>query len=122
MRKYHYSVPGPLDVEAIRSAAELLTGTWDYQSFCAAKRTKKSTVRTIYEIAVTQEGEDILLTFHGNGFLYNMVRILSGTLIEVGLGKRLPQSMREILKARDRSAAGFTAPAQGLCLTEVRYD
>lgn len=122
MRKYYYMLAEPLDLEAMKEAARLLTGTWDYQSFCSTKRSKKSTVRTVYEIALVQEKEDIILTFYGNGFLYHMVRILTGTLIEVGLGKRTPQSMREILKAGDRSAAGFTAPAQGLCLAEVEYD
>lgn len=122
MRKYYYMISEPLDLEAMREAAGLLTGTWDYQSFCSAKRTKKSTVRTVYKIELTQEREDIIFTFYGNGFLYHMVRILTGTLIEVGLGKRTPQSMREILEAGERSAAGFTAPAQGLCLAEVEYD
>lgn len=122
MRKYYYMVQEPLQVDAMREAAKQLVGTWDYQSFCSTKRSKKSTVRTVHEIAIRQEGEDIILTFHGNGFLYNMVRILSGTLIEVGLGKRTPQSMREILEAKDRAAAGFTAPPQGLCLIEVEYD
>lgn len=122
LRRYYYQVKEPLDVEAMRSAAGLLTGTWDFQSFCSAKRSKKSTVRTVYEIRVEREGDDLLLLFHGNGFLYHMVRILTGTLIEVGLGKRSPESVREILEARDRAAAGFTAPAQGLCLREVEYD
>ena len=122
MRKYYYMVPEALDLSAMREAAKQLAGTWDYQSFCSTKRSKKSTVRTVHDIAVRKEGEDIILTFHGNGFLYNMVRILTGTLIEVGLGKRTPQSMREILEAKDRSAAGFTVPAQGLCLVEVEYD
>lgn len=122
MRKYYYMVQEPLQVDAMREAAKQLAGTWDYQSFCSTKRSKKSTVRTVHEIAIRQEGADIILTFHGNGFLYNMVRILTGTLIEVGLGKRTPQSMREILEAKDRAAAGFTAPAQGLCLVEVEYD
>lgn len=122
LRKYSYQVEEALDLEAMRRAAELLTGTWDFQSFCSAKRSKKSTVRTIYEIRLDREGDDILLTFYGDGFLYNMVRILTGTLIETGLGRRSPESMREILEKKDRAAAGFTAPAQGLCLREVRYD
>lgn len=122
MRKYYYMVQEPLQVDAMCEAAKQLTGTWDYQSFCSTKRSKKSTVRTVHEIAIRQEGADIILTFHGNGFLYNMVRILTGTLIEVGLGKRNPGEMRLILEAKDRSAAGFTAPAQGLCLVEVEYD
>lgn len=122
MRKYYYNVKEPLDLPLMRKAAELLCGTWDYQSFCSAKRTKKSTVRTVYEIDVREECGDVVITFHGNGFLYNMVRIMTGTLIEVGLGKRMPQSMTEILEAKDRMAAGFTAPPQGLCLVEVEYD
>lgn len=122
LRRYYYQVEETLDVEAMRRAAETLVGTWDFQSFCSAKRSKKSTVRTVYDIGLTKEGDDLILTFHGNGFLYNMVRILTGTLIEVGLGKRSPESMREILDKKDRAAAGFTAPAQGLCLLEVEYD
>ncbi len=122
LRKYSYQIEEPLDLKAMRQAAELLTGTWDFQSFCSAKRSKKSTVRTIYDIRLDREGDDILLTFYGNGFLYNMVRILTGTLIETGLGRRSPESMTEILEKKDRAAAGFTAPAQGLCLKEVKYD
>lgn len=122
LRKYYYQIEEPLDVVSMRLAAENLTGTWDFQSFCSSKRSKKSTVRTVYNISLTKKEADLILTFHGNGFLYNMVRILTGTLIEVGLGKRSPESMREILDRKDRAAAGFTAPAQGLCLVEVEYD
>lgn len=121
-RKYYYQVEKPLNLEAMRKAAGMLVGTWDFQSFCSLKRSKKSTVRTIYEIAVRQEGDEVVLTFYGNGFLYNMVRILAGTLIEVGLGERNAESMQAILEKKDRAAAGFTAPAQGLCLLEVEYD
>lgn len=122
LRKYSYQVKEKLDVEMMRRAAEELTGTWDFLSFCSTKRSKKSTVRTIYEISIIPDGDDLLLIFRGNGFLYNMVRILTGTLIEVGLGMKNPESMKEILEKKDRAAAGYMAPAQGLCLVEVEYD
>lgn len=83
---------------------------------------KKSSVRTIYRIEVQEFSQEIILTFTGNGFLYNMVRILVGTLIEVGRGERKPETMEEILSGCDRSLAGFTAPARGLTLLEVRYE
>ena len=82
---------------------------------------KKSTVRTVRNIQITQEGDELILDFYGDGFLYHMVRILVGTLIEVGEGKRRPEEMSEILQKKDRQAAGFTAPAEGLCLMNVEY-
>ncbi len=82
---------------------------------------KKSTVRTIYEIRIEEEGKRLTLSFRANGFLYNMVRILTGTLLEVGLGLRSAQSVAEALESKDRSLAGPTAPAQGLCLWELQY-
>lgn len=120
-RKYQYRVDGPLDVPAMERAAALLTGTHDYRSFCSNKRYKKSTVRTVCAIELTQSGSDLTLTFRGDGFLYNMVRILTGTLLEVGQGERDAETMSAILTAKDRSAAGKTAPAQGLTLVEVIY-
>lgn len=120
-RKYQYRVDGPLDVPAMERAAALLTGTHDFRSFCSNKRYKKSTVRTIYAIEIKQQGSDLTLTFRGDGFLYNMVRILTGTLLEVGRGEREAETMPAILAARDRAAAGRTAPAQGLTLVEVIY-
>lgn len=86
-------------------------GTHDFKSFCANKRMKKSTVRTIYDIKIEQKEQRLVLSFTGNGFLYQMVRILTGTLIEVGEGKRSPVEMEEILAAENREAAGFTAPS-----------
>lgn len=122
-RRTQYELGENLDIEAMRKAAELLIGVHDFKSFCGNKKMKKSTVRTLYSITVSQDPESSLveLRFVGNGFLQNMVRILSGTLIEVGLGKRDWQSMIDILDAKDRQAAGFTAPAEGLCLMEVWY-
>ena len=121
-RKYQYRVEGPLDLAAMERASELLTGTHDYRSFCANRRYKKSTVRTVRAIEVRADGPEVTLTFRGDGFLYNMVRILAGTLIEVGLGERAAEDMPAVLAARDRSAAGKTAPAQGLTLLEVEYE
>lgn len=120
-RKYQYQVDGPLDLAAMERAAALLAGTHDYRSFCSNKRYKKSTVRTIHTIEITADGPDVTLTFRGTGFLYNMARILTGTLLEVGLGERLPEDIPAILAAKDRAAAGKTAPAQGLTLVKVEY-
>ena len=120
-RKYQYRVEEPLDLDAMARAAELLCGRHDYRSFCANKRCKKSTVRTVTAIELARHGDELALTFRGEGFLYNMVRILTGTLLEVGLGKRRAEDMPAVLAARNRAAAGFTAPAQGLTLMEVIY-
>lgn len=122
-RRYVYDYTEPLDVNRMRKAAEYLCGTHDFKSFCGNKKMKKSTVRTIYRIMVKQEpGSSLVkLEFEGTGFLQNMVRILTGTLIEVGLGKRDAGSMPQILAALDRQAAGYTAPAEGLCLQQVFY-
>ena len=121
-RKYVYVLPQPLDLTRMRKAAEFLTGTHDFRSFCAKKSDKKSTVRTVETIEITKAGEEIRLDFVGNGFLYQMVRILTGTLIEVGQGIRKPESMPSLLEAEDRALAGYTVPAKGLCLMEVSYD
>ena len=121
-RKYIYTLGQKLDVEAMRQAAKLLCGTHDFMSFCSKKTIKKSSVRTLKSISFHERGSQLEIHVAGNGFLYNMVRILIGTLIEVGLGKRKPESMKEILEAKDRQAAGPTAPACGLFLTAVLYD
>lgn len=120
-RKYQYRVEGTLNVEEMKKAAELLCGTHDYRSFCSNKRYKKSTVRTVHAIEIAVEGADMTITFRGDGFLYNMVRIITGTLLEVGLGERRVEDMSAILAALDRSAAGKNAPAQGLTLVQVDY-
>lgn len=121
-RKYVYTLGKKLDVESMRQAAKLLCGTHDYKSFCSKKTLKKSSVRTVKTISFHEHGSQLEIHVIGNGFLYNMVRIMIGTLIEVGLGKRDPESMKEILEARDRQAAGETAPACGLFLTAVMYE
>ena len=120
-RKYSYQVPEPLDLEAMKKAASYLLGTHDFKSFCARKKMKKSTVRMIESIDFQKEGDMIQITYRGNGFLYNMVRILTGTLIEVGKGERQPEEMKEILESQERAKAGFTAPAQGLFMERVDY-
>ena len=120
-RKYRYRVDAALNVDEMKRAAALLCGTHDYRSFCSNKRYKKSTVRTVRAIDIVVEGANMDITFRGDGFLYNMVRILTGTLLEVGLGERKSEDMPAVLSALDRTAAGKTAPAQGLCLMEVEY-
>ena len=118
-QRFEYMVREPLDTAAMETAALALTGTRDYRPFCAAKRTKKSTVRTVDSIRVERDGDVIDLVFHGNGFLYNMVRILTGTIIEAGLGRLEPGDIPAIF-AGERPA-GYTAPARGLTLMEVEY-
>lgn len=120
-RKYQYRVEEPLDLAAMERAAGYLTGKHDFRSFCGNRRFKKSTVREVFHIGVEVCGSDLTLVYQGDGFLYNMVRILTGTLLEVGLGQRTPESMVDILEAKERTAAGKTAPAQGLVLQEVYY-
>ncbi|MBQ9686860.1 MAG: tRNA pseudouridine(38-40) synthase TruA [Oscillospiraceae bacterium] len=120
-RRYLYTYPAALDEEAMRAAAALLTGTHDFGAYCSLKRMKKSAVRTLYALEIERAGEELRFTLTGDGFLYNMVRILVGTLLEVGSGQRTAESVAEALEGRDRALAGFTAPAQGLTLWEVKY-
>ena len=120
-RNYLYFLDEPLDLSAMGRAAAALTGTHDYRAFCSLKRYKKSTVRTVEEIRIEALGPELRLTFSGDGFLYHMVRILTGTLLAVGRGELKPEDMADILASRDRTRAGETVPACGLCLTEVRY-
>ena len=120
-RNYLYHLHETLDVPAMRRAAEDLCGTHDYKAFCSLKRTKKSTVRRVDSITIQELGPELLFTFEGNGFLYHMVRILVGTLLEVGRGNLQPEEMGDILVSQDRKRAGETVPACGLCLVDVRY-
>lgn len=120
-RRYLYRVEEPLNLQKIQEAAELLTGTHDFKSFCSNRHMKKSTVRTIHEITFEQRDGILYIRYLGDGFLYNMVRILTGTLLEVGMGDLLPSQIPSILEGRDRSLAGPTAPAQGLFLVDVFY-
>ena len=108
-------------MDKMKEAASYLIGKHDFKSFCSNKRMKKSTVRILESIQFEQDGDMILIRYTGNGFLYNMVRILTGTLIEVGRGERKPDEMQAILDSRNREAAGFTALAQGLFMEGVEY-
>lgn len=121
-RRFVLPCPGKLDVAAMRQAAEALCGKHDFSAFCSLKNMKKSAVRELREITFEEAPEELRLYYTGDGFLYNMIRILTGTLIEVGLGQREPESMAAILQTRDRAMAGPTAPALGLTLWEVYYE
>ena len=120
-RKYVWHVNCPLDLEKMRTAAEYLTGEHDFKSFCSVHTGAKTTVRTIYSLNVERSGEIITIRVSGNGFLYNMVRIITGTLVEAGRGFRQPESVKELLDADERGKAGPTAPAQGLLLESIEY-
>ncbi len=115
---YHY----PLDVAAMQKAASLLEGEHDFKSFCSVHAQVETTVRTIYNCTVGKDGDIIKIRVTGNGFLYNMVRIIAGTLIEVGAGKRAPEEILEMLKRTDRCSAGPTAPAHGLTMIGIHYE
>ena len=121
-RKYVTTLDYVPDVAAMQRAAEVLTGEHDFKSFCSNKRMRKSTVRRLERIGIDEDGTKVVFTYTGNGFLYNMVRILTGTLLEVGLGKRKPEEMKAVLEAGSREAAGATAPPEGLFLMGVEYD
>lgn len=121
-RRYLYRVEEALNLDRMQEAAGYLTGTHDFKSFCDNRQMKKSTVRTIHEITLELENGILRIRYHGDGFLYHMVRILTGTLLEVGTGDLMPSQIPAILEARDRSFAGFTAPPQGLFLMDVYYE
>ncbi len=121
VRRFALHEPRPLDVKAMNKGAGYLVGTHDFKSFQAQGTPVKSTIRTISAASVERDGNHVILNFTGNGFLYNMVRIMTGTLIDVGLGKIEPEMVKDILLARDRTKAGMTVPPQGLCLMEVYY-
>ena len=120
-RKYVYYLEEEPDLGRMRQAAGYLKGEHDFKSFCSNPRMKKSTVRNVDRIDISRKGAYIYFTYHGTGFLQYMVRILTGTLLEVGFGRRTPESMRELLLAKDRKMAGATAPAQGLTMIKVDY-
>lgn len=120
-RKYMYQIKDPLNIEAMEKGAEYFIGEHDFKSFCSLKKYKKSTIRIIREIKIQKDGPRIVITFRGDGFLYHMVRIMTGTLIEIGLGSRDPKEIASLLMSADRTKAGFTAPPLGLCLEQVVY-
>ena len=121
-RLTNYFVSYDLDVEKMRKAAGYLIGEHDFVSFCNVRTDVEDTVRTVTEIETLKDGEEITIRISGNGFLYNMVRIIVGTLIRVGRGFYEPEKVKEILEAKDRKAAGVTAPPHGLILAEIRYE
>lgn len=122
-RLYSHFCHFNLDLEKMRQAAAELVGEHDFKSFCNVRTQVRDTVRTVYSIEVTRDQEDMItIRIRGNGFLYNMVRIIAGTLLSVGMGQRAPEDMAAILQAADRSAAGPTAPAKGLTLMGMEYE
>lgn len=134
MRRYAAFVPRELDVDAMREAANYIAGIHDFKSFCAAKAQVKTTVREVICVEIDeikdtphlfidgkQECRELIIRVSGKGFLYNMVRIIAGTLIKVGLHVYPPEYMKDIIEAKDRAKAGETAPAQGLFLKKIEY-
>ena len=120
-RRFTTWIQKPLDLDAMEQAAALLCGTNDYRAFCSLKKFKKSTVRTIEKIEIGNMGQEIRISYTGDGFLYHMVRILTGTHVEVGLGLRKPEEMTVILEGQDRTKAGRLMPPEGLTLESVEY-
>lgn len=119
--RYADHIRFPLDIRAMQKAARHLEGEHDFTSFCSAKTYVEDKVRTVYALTVERLGDEVWVICRGNGFLYNMVRIIVGTLVEVGQGKRQPDELADILAACDREKAGKTAPAKGLTMWEVVY-
>lgn len=117
-----YFYPYQLDIEKMQEAAKKIEGTHDFKAFCASGSTVKSTVRTVYSVEVRKIDNLIQIDVCGNGFLYNMVRIIAGTLISVGRHKMSPEQIIQMIERRDRSLGGPTAPPEGLTLLEVNYD
>ena len=122
MRNFSAFVYMPLDVSKMAAAARPFIGEQDFAAFCASGSSVKSTVRTIYALDVTKCGETIEITINGNGFLYNMVRIIAGTLVDVGTDKICPDDIPAIIASRDRARAGKTMPPQGLTLMQIYFD
>lgn len=120
-RNFTWHVAGSIDIEKMKEAAAYIVGEHDFKSFCCVRTQAESTVRTIYSLEVLQEGSEIIIRIKGNGFLYNMVRIITGTLIQVGKGRFMPEYVKQMLEAKDRTVAGQTAPPQGLTLVGIEY-
>lgn len=120
-RDLEYHMPIKLDIEAMQKGIKYFEGEHDFKGFKASGTSSKSSVRTIYKANIIKEGDRIIIELEGNGFLYNMVRIISGTIVDVGLGKIKPEEIPEIIDSKDRIRAGKTLPPQGLYLVEVYY-
>ena len=121
-RNLTYHVSAPLDVINMQKAIQYFIGEHDFKAFKASGTSSKSSVRTIYDAKVLKENDNIVIFLTGNGFLYNMVRIIAGTLVEVGLNKRKPEDIKTIIESKKRENAGKTLPPQGLYLANVIYD
>ncbi len=119
--RYMHTVLETVDEAKMKTAAKRFIGEHDFAGFSAVKRFKKSTVRTIYSIGVERFGDDIVIAVTGNGFLYNMVRIMAGTLLEIGLGKCGAEVIDEVFESKNRELAGVTLPGKGLTLLSVEY-
>lgn len=120
-RRYTAFISYDLDVDKMREGAAYLVGEHDFVSFCNVRTSVEDTVRTVEDIQIRKENGEIIIRITGNGFLYNMVRIIAGTLIRVGRGYYEPERVKEILEAKERTEAGVTAPPQGLVLMEIKY-
>ena len=121
-RKYMYSYTDTLDVSAMRKATQYLIGKHDFAAFCGNKKMKKSTVRTITSIDIKEKGHEIEISYTGDGFLQQMIRIMTGTLIEVGNGTKKAEDIPKILDSKTREFAGYTVPSEGLALQSVKYN
>lgn len=119
--RYVYKYPNKLDIDKMKKAADMLTGKHDFMAFCANKRTKKSTIRTVYSIDINRFGSEIQMEFVGDGFLYNMVRIMAGTILQCGTGEFDYTQIPNVLENRNRQNAGITLPPCGLTLKSVEY-
>jgi len=120
-RRYAYVFPEKLDMDAMKRASEYFCGCHDFSAFSSGKKTGKAATRTLRSITLRRVGEEVEIRFTGDGFLYNMVRILTGTMLEVGTGKRTPESIEAVFASGKRSEAGFLVPPCGLFLEQVRY-
>lgn len=120
-RDLEYHMPIKLDVESMKKAIKYFEGEHDFKGFKSSGTSSKNSVRTIYKAEILENNDRIIIELTGNGFLYNMVRIISGTLVDVGLGKIKPEDIPEIIESKDRTKAGKTLPAHGLYLVEVYY-
>lgn len=120
-RKYMYTYTECLNVDKMREAANLLLGTHDFMAFCGNKKMKKSTIRTVNAIDIEENEDEIQISYTGDGFLQQMIRIMTGTLIEVGNGIKEPNDVAAILESKDRQNAGYTVPSEGLILKQVKY-
>ncbi|WP_088106071.1 tRNA pseudouridine(38-40) synthase TruA [Halalkalibacter urbisdiaboli] len=121
-RNFSYHHPFNLNIDAMRDGAFYLVGTYDFSSFCAAKTEVQDKVRTLFKLEIEENDEELVFILVGNGFLYNMVRIIVGTLLEIGAGKRSPIEMMAIRDGQNRDLAGKTVPGHGLYLWDVKYD